>query len=334
MKGMRKSFWINAGLLALMVMLLPIQGIAQQRGAESFRVQIATSVVGGGWMIVGEGLAEAVRREFPKSVVTVVPSSAPENPVRVHIGDVELSLSEVTTAMQAMRAEPPYKTKADKVRAIAGLFEGKFTFIITEETGIRSYADIKNKKYPVRVSTHMKGTLHELLIRAIFDGYGFKLEDIEKWGGKIYHLGFPDSSAMIKDGNLDAFLASSVIPHATIIELGTMRKIRHLPVDDNVAELVNKKYGTTRTVIPANAYAFEKADIPTIGSVLALITSSDLADDVAYSITRAFHRQIDYLRAFHSTLKDVSPKSLAEVGGLPLHPGAKRYYREAGIIKD
>ncbi len=334
MKGVEKSFWIHAGLLALVLVLLPVQSTAQKGGAESFRIQIATSVVGGGWMTVGEGLAEAVRREFPKSVVTVVPSSAPENPVRVQIGDVELALSEVTTVMQAMRADPPYKNKADKLRALAGIFEGKFTFIITEATGIKTHADIKNKKYPLRVSTHMKGTLHELLIRAIWEGYGFKLEDIEKWGGKIFHLGFPDSSSMIKDGNLDAFLASSVIPHATIIDLGTVRKIRHLPVDDRVAELVNKKYGTTRTVIPANVYAFEKADVPTVGSVLALITSSALPDDVAYSITKAFHKQIAYLRGFHKTLKGVSPKSLAEVGGLPFHPGAKRYYKEAGIIKD
>jgi len=334
MEKMGRSFGLYVGLVALVVMVLPVQGVAQQRGAESFKVQLATSVVGGGWMTIGEGLAEAVRREFPKSVVTVVPSAAPENPVRTHIGDVELAFSEVTTVMQAIRGEPPYKTKADKVRAIAGIFEGKFTFIITEETGIRSYADIHNKKYPLRLSTHQKGTLHELLIKAIFEGYGFQVKDIEKWGGRIYHLGFPESSAMIKDGNLDAFLASSVIPHATIIELGTVRKIRHLPVDDQVAEKVNKKYGTTRTVIPANTYAFEKQEIPTLGSVLALITSTSLPDEVGYSVAKALHKQINYLKGFHRTLKDISPQGLVEVGGLTLHPGARRYYKEAGILKD
>jgi len=290
MKMLGRSLLIYGGLIVLILIMLPIQGMTQQKGTDSFKVEFATSVVGGGWMTISEGLAEAIRREYPKAVVTVVPSVAPENPIRVNVGDVELAVSEITTALQAMNGEPPYKIKADKVRAICGIFEGKFTFIIAKKTGINSFADIGARKYPLRLSTHKKGTLHELLIRAIFEGYGFKLEDIEKWGGHIFHLGFPDSAAMVKDKNLDAFLASSVVPHASIVDLGTVRKIRHLSINDKVAEMVNKKYGTVRSVITSDNYSFEDKDIPTIGSVLLMIASTDLPNDVAYSIAKALHK--------------------------------------------
>ena len=310
-----------------------MKGTAQGKEATEFKIEIASSVVGGGWATISEGLAEAVRRQYPKSSATVLPSVAPENPIRVHVGDAPLAVSEVTTVIQAMNGEPPYKRKADKVRAIAGIFEGKYTFIITKKTGITSFSDIKDKKYPLRVSTHKKGTLHELLTRAIFEGYGFKLEDIEKWGGHIFHLGFPDSSAMVKDGNLDAFLASSVVPHASIVDLGTVREIRHLSINDRVAELVNKKFGTIRSVIAKGTYSFEDSDVPTIGSILLLIASTDLPDDVAYSTAKALHKNLDYLHGFHRALKDASGDSLVEVGAVPLHPGAEQYYKDAGLIK-
>ncbi len=335
MKKLGKFLWRNVGLITLILLILvPIKGMAQQQGADSFRLDFATSVAGGGWMTIGEGLAEAIRREFPKSVITVLPSVAPENPVRTHIGDVDLSISEVTTVLQAMHGEPPYKTKSDKLRAIAGIFDGKYNFVITEATGIRSIADIRDKKYPLRFSTHKKGTLFEMLNMAIFEGYGFKFEDIEKWGGRIYHLGMPQSCEMIKDKNLDASAGTMTIPHASIVDLGTVRRVRLLPIDDHVAKLVNNKYGTTRCVIPANTYTFQNEDIPTICSIVLMITSSDLPDDVAYSLAKALHKQIDYLRGFHQTLKEASGKSLVKVSDVPIHPGAKRYYREAGLIKD
>jgi TRAP transporter TAXI family solute receptor len=346
----RKERFIRLACL-VMVLLLSIVGCASNSkvekdpgkvektpsassgdGSVAFQVEMATSVVGGGWATIGEGLAEAIRRNCPEGEVTVVPSVAPENPVRVDTGDVPLALSEVTTVLEAMHGDPPYNTKSEKVKAIAGIFNSPFSFVISADTGITSFDQILEEEYPLRLSLHSQGSLFEKSLETVFDAYGYSTKDITDWGGRMYYLGWGESCNMIKDGNLDAFGGPGVVPHASTMELATVRDIRLLSVDSAAAEKVNEKLGTVPAVIPTGAYSFLTEDVTTIASIMVLITNDDLSDDVAYSIAKSFHEQLDYLNSFHDSLKDMSAESLVETGGLPLHPGAEKYYKEAGLI--
>jgi TRAP transporter TAXI family solute receptor len=298
----------------------------------TFSIEFATSVAGGGWATIGEGLAEAIRKTYPESDVTAIPSVPAENPVRVSIGDVPMALSEVTSVLEAEKGLEPYDQEYENIRVIGAVCENPLQFVITESSGINSFDDLKEKQFPLRVSYHSQQSLHEKSLEALFEGTGFTTEDIESWGGRIFYIGWGESCSMIKDGNLDAFGGPGIVPHSSTMELATSRDIKLLPVSPELAKVVNNKLGTVDAIIPAETYSFLEEDVPTISSLMILIASTDMSDDLAYSLAKSLHQQIDYLKDFHVSFKNISEDSIVKTGGLTLHPGAEKYYKDAGLI--
>ena len=64
-----------------------------------------------------------------------------------------------------------------------------------------------------------------------------------------------------------------------------------------------------------------------------LVTHSGVSDDLAYAMTKALFDNLDQLKAAHAAAKGISKQDAAANPPAPLHPGAARYYREAGLVK-
>jgi TRAP transporter TAXI family solute receptor len=93
-------------------------------------------------------------------------------------------------------------------------------------------------------------------------------------------------------------------------------------------DAINPTYSLT--VIPAGTYKGIDSDVRTVASPVLVYTTSDLPDDIAYKITKAFweHRQI--MAEAHATGKGIAIKDV-RYGVARMHPGALRYYQEVGI---
>jgi len=72
-------------------------------------------------------------------------------------------------------------------------------------------------------------------------------------------------------------------------------------------------------------------DTPTFAGRVILIVHRDLPDDHVYAITRLLHDRLEQLRRAHRSLQSLTPAIMRQVGGVPLHPGAERFYREIGV---
>lgn len=84
--------------------------------------------------------------------------------------------------------------------------------------------------------------------------------------------------------------------------------------------------------IPANSYGGQDAAVPTVGNWTIITCSSDLPEKVVYNLTKIFHTEKDALKAAHAFFKDIAPTNIRGSVIAPLHPGAEKFYREAGAL--
>jgi TRAP transporter TAXI family solute receptor len=109
-----------------------------------------------------------------------------------------------------------------------------------------------------------------------------------------------------------------------------------LPLPDRVISGMVEKHGWVEAVLPANSFRGQTQPVKTVKAVTNILAASSLSDEVAYAITKALMENADKLPKVHIALTDFDPKQAAAPvlnGSCPLHPGATRYLREAGLLK-
>lgn len=321
------------GILGLSMVAISLAVPAQ--AATRLNLVLTQGTAGSVVQAVAEGIGEAIRREYPGSLITVQAGSPVSNVPLVQSKQTDLAIAYASGVYAAQIGAEPYNQKMPDVKVIGAVFPSIAHIVVSESSGITSLEQIKAKKFPLRVSVNAKGTFMELSARVLFKAYGFTYEDVEKWGGKVYYLPSSKSEEMFQNGDLDMFVTVGPMPSSRVIELAPVKKLRVLPIGTAALDMLANELGAFKTTIPAGTYTFIDNEIPTYGDIYLLIVRSDLPDDVVYAVTKALANQSEFLRSVHQGMKDISPKYLISniPKGCPLHPGAAKYYREVGLLK-
>jgi len=117
------------------------------------------------------------------------------------------------------------------------------------------------------------------------------------------------------------------------MELGVTEKVKFVSIPDDKLEAVVKKYPYYNIIrIPASLYKTDK-DEKVVGVSNLLIVNSKMDEKTAYDITKALYSHLDELAAYHASIKEVKLEHAANVAGVPLHPGAVKFFKEKGLIK-
>ena len=128
----------------------------------------------------------------------------------------------------------------------------------------------------------------------------------------------------------------TTVPASFMLDLGTSMKMRMIPVSDaELAKMKELNPGLVRHVIPKGTYSQYgiEEDVATIQAPTILIGHAKTAPDTIYKITKALVEGREDFGRVTAAMKGVSGKDFAQNHGLPFHPGAERYYREAGLLK-
>lgn len=291
------------------------------------------TIVGGGsgglWAIITEGVGETVRRSFEGARVTTEPGKDGPNQVMVNRGDVQFGVASDILTIRALKGEKPFKgRKMDKLRLVAVLNPNQAVqFFVDEKTGITSASELKDKKYPLKITVNRQGTVIDILSEKLLELYGASYKDITSWGGKVEKIPGPEAMDLWDAGQMDAIIEVCQFPSSRFFELGQKHDLRLLSLDDKVIEQLNSQMGTGSISIPAGTYPFQKEDCRTVTSQLLLITSADTPDELVEGVLSSMVKNIDYLRTVHSNLKDLSPESMANNTAIPMHPAAEKFYR-------
>lgn len=232
-----------------------------------------------------------------------------------------------------------YKKKMS-LRSI-GVFPSwdRLVFAVRTDTGIDSIEEIKATRYPLRVSTRMEGSLLSTLfiIDEVLKGYGFSLSDIESWGGKIMRVRNPSDPE--RADHIRSCEASAVFDEglkswgALALESG----MRFLPIRSDVLTRL-ERLGFTSAPVTSKEFSGLEEPITTVDfSGWPLLCRSDLAKEFAYKMAAAIdscHEQIpvDHFDRRPMTMQEFCRGSDGGPLTIPLHNGAKKYYRERGYL--
>jgi uncharacterized protein len=290
-------------------------------------VNVLTGGQSGVYYPIGVSLSQIFAKDIPntRSTAQVTRASAENlNLLQAGRGELALTLADALSDAWTGNEEAGFKTKLDKLRGLSATYNNYIQIVANADSGIKSLADLKGKR--ISVGAARSGT--ELNARAIFKAAGMTYQDF----AKVEYLGFAESVELMKNRQVDATLQSAGLGVASIRDLATAIKIVVIPVPaDVVAKVGDAAYQPT--VIPANTYAGQSADVPTAAIPNFLVTHSGVSDDLAYRMTKAMYDNLSTLHAAHNAAKVITRDNAIKGMPVPLHPGAERYYREVGLIK-
>lgn len=298
---------------------------AARAQAKFFR--IGTGGTGGTYYPVGGMIANAVSSD--KVNASAVASNGSVANINAIVGGAaESGFTQSDVATWAYTGTGIYegRGKVDELRAIANLFPETVHVVVKKGLGVKTIADLKGK----RVSIDEPGSGSIINARTILAAFGLGNNDY-----KAEFLKAGPSVDKIKDGSLDAFFMTTGYPAGALTELASTHGFDLLAIDGDVADKVKKQFSFfADDTIPDGAYKDVKG-VKTLAVGAQWVTSTKIDADTVYEVTKALwsEKTRGILDAGHAKGK-VIQKTTALAGlGIPLHPGAEKFYREAGIVK-
>src|SRR4051794_10605730 len=238
----------------------------------------------------------------------------------------------------AYRGKGPF-TEPVPVRAITVIPSTDWLgFAVKESTGIQSLADVKAKKYPLKVSIRAQmGHSTHLYIDTVLAAYGFSLKDLESWGGKVsYDVGMPwspDRTGKAASGEVDAIFDEAL---TRFVAVATELGLRFLPLEEPILKEMEDA-GFRRKMLTRKQFPMLKEDVPCLDfSGWPVFTRADVPEEFIYDFCKALDKkkaEIPYQEPGPLPLERMWRSSDDTPLDVPLHPGAERYWREAGYMK-
>lgn len=258
----------------------------------------------------------------------------------IEVGERRVDVSHVNPsviATMAYRGKGFYK-EALPLRALACFPSwDRIAFVVSRALGVRSVRDIVRNRMPLTVSTRASGIDNSThyAITAIMSLYGLTFRKILRWGGKIDECAHPSSPKRIesiKAKRVDAIFDEGLSTKWLEAALDNGYEVLHL--DEDVIRGM-EDLGFKRAVIPKRKFPGLKEDVRTVDfSGWPVITHKWLSKDMAYSLCEAIYRRrrdipVD---AHRLNIRDVCRDTDAGPIGIPLHPGARQFYKDNGFL--
>lgn len=322
---MAKKAWMVGLALVLAVGLA-----APAAAADKEFLRMFSGPEGGSWYPLGSAMMNIIENNVDISTSNG-PGGGVGNCKAVDAGRADLGWTYTHTAYNAYNGRGKFKKDHKNLRHLMSLYPGVFQIAVPEDSDIHSVADLKDKRIvPGKVG--FSGTvIAELVLKA----YGLSFETIKESGGSVSFVGYSDSAALMKDGHSDAYMAVTSCPQSTIIDLNFRPGIRFLPIDkEHMQKILDMEPGLMATEIPKTAYKGMEEDVPAVGTVTSIVIHKDVPDELAYKIVKTLYANWPKLKEVKKKAIENSKPDKALMGaGIPVHPGAMKYYKEQGIAK-
>jgi TRAP transporter TAXI family solute receptor len=308
--------------LGAALMAVAAAGFAQQKF-----VNVLTGGQSGVYYPLGVALSQIYAKAMPDARTSAQATKASAenlNLLQSGKGEVAFTLGDALSDAWKGNADAGFAKPLDKLRTLAAIYPNYIQIVASGDSGIKTLADLKGKR--ISVGAPKSGT--ELNARAVLKAAGLTYGDFSK----VEYLPFGESVDLMKNRQLDVTLQSAGLGVASIRDLSSAIKIVIVPVPkDVVAKVGDPAYQPAS--IPANTYTGQAEAVDTVAIKNYLVTHTGVGDDAVYAMTKALFDNLDTMSAAHAAAKSIKKEEAAANPPAPLHPGAQKYYREAGLLK-
>ena len=215
--------------------------------------------------------------------------------------------------------------KVENLRAIANLYPESIHIVAREGAEIESVRDLAGKR--VSLDEPGSGTLVDA--RIILEAFGLSEDDLE-----AQYIKPSPAVSMTGDAQLDAFFIVAGYPTASVVELASGVGADLVPIDGPEVDALLERYQFfARDLIPAGTYEGIDAT-PTVSVGAQWVVDAEVDEELVYGITKAlWHENArNLLDNGHAKGQAITLETALDGIGIPLHPGAERYYREVGLL--
>jgi TRAP transporter TAXI family solute receptor len=295
-------------------------------------ITIATSNPGATYHPVGNAICRIVNRsvdEEPAMRCKAIESDgAVANMGKVRNRQASLGLTQSDLAYGAFRGEGPFSTIGPNpdLRIIAALHREAFTIIARAESAIRDFEDLRGR----RVGIGKSGAGYTYTRDVVLKFYGWKISEFDR----ALELGPMEQNRTLCEDRVDVIILQTAHPDGLTQEAMSDCAARLVRIaGPSIDRLLATHPYYAATIIPGGLYPGQRDDVPTIGTQTFLIASRHLSNAFAYTVAKALLEGFEDFRRLHPALRllrkgDMVPSESV----IPMHPGALRYYREAGLV--
>jgi uncharacterized protein len=328
--------YAGATVLFILCLLVPFQAVAQKEKRPSSIFICGGSSPQSSLYILGAAVSKVINQYVgvTASPLTVQGSIGAVN--RLAKKEVDIAYFSTSSydfiypddpAQQQKEYPLLYKEK-DKLRQLYAITYGAYHVIA--KSGINSFADLKGKRFAYEAPGWFgKPKMWETL----FEYY--KLDRKKDIINMLEPPGVGDEGRLFKEGLVDATNKSSVFPTAAYTELfrDNPGKLHLLSLTEEAADyVVNELPYYMKLVIPKGTYPGQSNDVIAMGYQSVHVARIEMPESLAYDIVKAYHEHLEEIKAFHPEYKrQLSLENSLRTILMPIHPGAKRFYREKGV---
>lgn len=205
---------------------------------------------------------------------------------------------------------------------MASLYPQYFQFVVLADSGIDEISDLKGKT----ITTQQRGNTGEVITRDFLAAHGLEYSDL-----KVSYVGYTDSVNQMKDGHAVAFGLNTQAPAGAVLDLAAARDIKMFGQEDIYDEMLKLNPSYKLITLPKGTYPKQDKDLKVIGFSTHVIASCKLPADQVYAMTKAISKNTAMLATVAKAVAKLKPAGMAADIGVPFHPGAAKFYKEAGI---
>jgi uncharacterized protein len=224
--------------------------------------------------------------------------------------------------VDAINGNPPFTKKHGNVCNVATLYPQYFQVVTRADANINSVKDLKGKG----VTTQQRGNTGEAITAHMLKVAGLSYNDV-----KMSFVSYTDSVTQMQDGHAVAFTLGTTIPSGAVMDLAAARDIKLLDMTDMYEDMRKINPGYTLVTVPKGTYPKQDKDVKVIGYATHIVASCKLPEDMVYNMTKAMAANVSSMAAVNKAMAGLTPKAMAEDIGVPFHPGAAKFYKEAGV---
>jgi TRAP transporter TAXI family solute receptor len=313
---------------------------ADEQEAEPFygkrqQVTIGTGVVTGVYHPTGGAIAKFVNKKSKEYNVRCRVESAAgsvDNVNALLAGHLEFAVVQSDRQYQALKGLAEWAEKGPQrgLRSVFTIHHETHVLCVSQNSGIEKVADLAGKA--VGVGNPGSGQRQNFI--DLLSMYKMDHKDL----GRAEGLKVNEASKMLQDGRIDAFVYTVGHPADIFKEATSGRiKVRFIPIEPGkLTRLVRKYPYYVKSKIPVSFYpgVLNKEDVPTFAVKATFITRASVPDDLVYLVTRELFENFDSFKRMHPAFKRLTKRSMLRGMSAPIHPGALKYYKEVGLIKE
>lgn len=301
--------------------------------APADELTIGTGATTGVYFQVGRAICRILNETDPVEGLTCTAESTPgslHNLAAVRAGELDAGVVQSDWQYHAVQGSSRFAEAGadERLRALFSVHGEPFTLVVREDSGIASIADLAGR----RVNIGNPGSGQRGTMEAVMEAMGWTADDF----ALAAELTAAEHGLALCHDRVEAIVYTVGHPNASIAQATGLCDARIAEVSGaEIDALVGAAPFYAKTEVPGGIYAANPEPVPTFGVIATVVASADMPAETAHALVSRVFENFETFRKAHPAFGYLRQEDMVSAGlSAPLHPGAERYYREAGLLAE